>query len=338
MRLRTWSTLAFSLLAFGQLSCAVGGGMTPAEESMPAARAGLRPEYRIFYDALQDYGDWTLIEPYGYVFRPWENDVSWRPYAEGFWVPSDVYGWVWVSEEPFGWVTYHYGEWFYDRYQGWVWVPGLEWGPAWVNWQWTPDYIGWAPMSPPGYSSGLVPGGQYVYVPTAALPSPDLKAKVRTQEQLGTALGTPQPIERVRERDGVSFNAGPAFETIERFTGPLQRVKIEDVLHGAAEREKQAAQPGGAPERRPEAQKAPAAPLPRTSPELEEMRHAGEEAAREAKRIVESKGAPPPSIGLVRPAVKPAPKRESPVREKLERVRPRETPARRAAPDSTRKP
>jgi len=50
--------------------CAGTADLTPARVSMPAARAALRPELRIFYDALQDYGDWILIEPFGYVFRP----------------------------------------------------------------------------------------------------------------------------------------------------------------------------------------------------------------------------------------------------------------------------
>ena len=42
---------------------------------------------------------------------------------------------MWISAESFGWATYHYGNWMYDRYQGWVWIPGLDWGPAWVDWQ-----------------------------------------------------------------------------------------------------------------------------------------------------------------------------------------------------------
>src|SRR5262245_52948346 len=51
-------------------SCAASVGGLESAPAMPAARAGLRPEYRVFYDALTDYGDWTVVEPYGYVFRP----------------------------------------------------------------------------------------------------------------------------------------------------------------------------------------------------------------------------------------------------------------------------
>jgi len=98
------------------------------------ARIGLQPMYRPFFDELKDDGDWTLIEPYGWCFRPRVNFVAWRPYVDGWWEPSDYYGWVWTSTEPFGAITYHYGAWFYDEYQGWVWEPGLIWGPAWVAW------------------------------------------------------------------------------------------------------------------------------------------------------------------------------------------------------------
>ena len=120
---------------------------------MPAARAGLSAEYRVFYDALQDYGDWPLIEPFGYVFRPYgTRDETGARTSTATGRPREMYGWVWISSEPYGWATYHYGDWFYDDYQGWVWIPGLDWGPAWVSWVKTPDYIGWAPLFPPGYA------------------------------------------------------------------------------------------------------------------------------------------------------------------------------------------
>ena len=59
-------------LPLGLVSCAAGT-LVPERVSMPAARASLLPEFRIFYDSMVDYGDWILIEPYGYVFRPQVN-------------------------------------------------------------------------------------------------------------------------------------------------------------------------------------------------------------------------------------------------------------------------
>jgi hypothetical protein len=338
MRIRSWSMLAFALLALTQLSCATMG-LTPLPDTMPAARAGLSPEYRLFYDALQDYGDWTLIEPFGYVFRPYANVVGWRPYQYGYWAPSDLYGWVWISAEPYGWATYHYGDWLYDRYQGWVWIPGLDWGPAWVSWEESSDYIGWAPMFPPGYSPEWIPGGAYVYVPAATLPSADVQTRVRTKDQLGESLGTPRPIENPRKQGGVTFNAGPPFDLIERRSGPLPRVKIEDLFPAASP----IARSGGKPTpskqpavQRPGTQPAPAEPADSTGA-VEAMKRAAKEAAREARSVTEQKSAPPRSVGVVRAEAKrDAPPSETPG-EATPRERPRRPALERSEADSTKK-
>src|SRR5438132_1271400 len=72
---------AAAVVALLQLSCAASNG--PAfNNPMPAARAGLRPEYRVFYDELKEYGDWVLIEPYGFVFRPRTRFNDWSPYYD----------------------------------------------------------------------------------------------------------------------------------------------------------------------------------------------------------------------------------------------------------------
>ena len=54
-----------------------------------------------------------------------------------------------MSNYTWGWAPFHYGRWIRDSYHGWVWIPGYEWGPAWVQWRYSNDYIGWAPL-PPG--------------------------------------------------------------------------------------------------------------------------------------------------------------------------------------------
>jgi hypothetical protein len=45
-------------------------------------------------------------------------------------------------------VTYHYGRWANDRQLGWFWVPGDDWAPAWVDWRYGGDTVGWAPLPP----------------------------------------------------------------------------------------------------------------------------------------------------------------------------------------------
>ena len=53
-----------------------------------------------------------------------------------------------TNEDDWGWVVYHYGRWAHDRGLGWFWVPGDEWAPAWVDWRYGGDDIGWAPLPP----------------------------------------------------------------------------------------------------------------------------------------------------------------------------------------------
>ncbi len=109
------------------------------------AKAGVR--FGLFYNSLAPYGEWVDCS-YGNVWRPLNMEHGWRPYLYGRWVWTVDYGWYWVSEEPFGWATFHYGRWVYDDFYGWVWAPDDVWGPAWVEWRYSNDYIGWAPLSP----------------------------------------------------------------------------------------------------------------------------------------------------------------------------------------------
>ena len=294
-------------------SCA-SGGYAPQTPSMPAARAALRPEYRIFYDALQDYGDWVLIEPYGFVFRPRVDFASFRPYEDGFWAPSDPWGWVWISAEPFGWATYHYGNWFWDRFQGWVWTPGVDWGPAWVSWEIAGGYAGWAALPPQGMGYAAVPGGPYLYAPIDRLGATDLRGSLVTQEAIGPAAASGRPVENLVERDGVRFNLGPSFALVERARGgPLPRVKIEEALGPRAPEAKEESSPAAA-----------------AAPGVPEARAAATTVAREARELMKRGGRVPEKLPVVHaPAAKPA--AEAPAGPK----RPRASSRKGAPADST---
>ncbi len=102
--------------------------------------------FTLFYNSLQAHGEWITVG-FGTAWRPFHVGREWRPYLHGRWIWTD-YGWYWSSYEPYGWATYHYGRWTYDDYYGWIWIPGDEWGPAWVEWRYDDDYIGWAPLPP----------------------------------------------------------------------------------------------------------------------------------------------------------------------------------------------
>jgi len=279
------------VLAALSSSCAVSTPGIEPTRSMPAARAGLRPEYRIFYDTLSDYGQWLLIEPIGYVFRPQLDFNDWRPYSNGYWAPSDAYGWVWVSSEPYGWATYHYGRWYYDEFQGWVWTPGVDWGPAWVSWTQADQYIGWAPLAPGGSWNqprvANAPGGSYLFCAANQLGSTMLDLKPASA--LGAQAAAARPVVRSVLVDGVRAPAGPSIESIERAAGrPLPRVRITDLL--------QTVEPGAASPKQKEA-------ASRSSgiDRVLEARRAGEQAASETKGAQSRGGLVPTRVPVVRP-------------------------------------
>lgn len=231
MSTRSLAGFALALAFVATQSCAVadgpgtGGPATydaPPAPAQSVARMGLAPAYRGFYDALEGEGEWVLIEPYGWVFRPRVNFDSWRPYQQGWWEPSDVYGWVWNSLDSFGWVTDHYGSWFYDSYQGWVWQPGPVWGPAWVAWVGVGDYVGWAPLGPTAYDSyASVPSGMFTFAAARSFGG--------MQEGSHSSYFVRPPVDDARvseisnfdRRNGITFNRGPAFDELRRLGGPV---------------------------------------------------------------------------------------------------------------------
>ena len=291
--------IAVVFAALTQLSCAAAG-LTPVQHSQPVERMGLAPEYRIFYDALQDQGDWVFIQPVGYVFRPNVNFITWRPYEDGFWAPTDIYGWTWISAEPFGWATYHYGSWFYDRYYGWVWAPGRDWGPAWVAWQIADDYAGWSPLLNPGPSDDQIRGGAWSYAPLSALGTTALSGRL-LHDELHSRVQSVQPVRNLAEHAGVTFNRGPAFDLVERRTGPIPRVSIEPL--GDLE----PAGPGGGGARPQETRggtRAGAQAGDRAAAAaaaIAAVRRAAEEEARTARGLADREAPLPASVHVVRP-------------------------------------
>lgn len=105
-------------------------------------------QFGFFSSSLSPHGEWIVVESGVRVWRPYHISHQWRPYLFGRWIWTDDYGWYWMSNEPFGWITYHYGRWYNDDSYGWVWMPGDTWAPAWVEWRYDDNYIGWAPLSP----------------------------------------------------------------------------------------------------------------------------------------------------------------------------------------------
>ncbi len=167
----------------------------------------------VFYDRLAPYGQWTWLEGQ-YVFVPGNVDRFWRPYTDGRWVYTDRYGWMWISNEPFGWATYHYGRWGFSKRIGWFWVPGSRWAPAWVAWRQSDDYLAWAPL-PPSYDEGMsvdvsvhnVPSYYWQAVPSDQFLAPDLPRRiVRDPQRIQPVLERTQPIGNVVVNNTVVVN------------------------------------------------------------------------------------------------------------------------------------
>jgi uncharacterized protein YraI len=167
----------------------------------------------VFYDRLQPYGDWVWLQGQ-YVWVPANVDRQWRPYTYGRWVYTDRYGWMWTSDEPFGWATYHYGRWGFSNQVGWFWVPGSRWGPAWVSWRSSENYLAWAPL-PPSYDEDVsinirvetVPDYYWQVVPTGAFVSADLSRYiVRDESSYEPILQETRPLGNVTINNNVVVN------------------------------------------------------------------------------------------------------------------------------------
>jgi hypothetical protein len=103
------------------------------------------PELRYYADELDNRGRWVQSDEFGWVWQPNGVAEDWRPYSEGRWAPYPG-GMTWVSDEPWAYVAYHHGRWHWNAGLGWCWIPGVNYSPAWVAWNNTPGYCGWAPL------------------------------------------------------------------------------------------------------------------------------------------------------------------------------------------------
>lgn len=104
-------------------------------------------------DELSDYGEWINTRDYGYVWRPHKNQRgrydNWSPYRYGTWRYIAPFGWVWVSDEPWGYATSYYGRWVFVS-NDWCWTPYFgvrpRWYPSQVVFSNVGRHVYWYPM------------------------------------------------------------------------------------------------------------------------------------------------------------------------------------------------
>lgn len=178
-----------------------------------------------FYSSLGPHGEWISVDAGLYAWRPVNVAVGWRPYQIGRWVWSDD-GWYWDTDEPWGWATYHYGRWYCDDYYGWLWIPGYDWAPAWVEWRYGGDYIGWAPLGPYAvynarfgvhYSRHWVtPYHYWSFVDCHHMMHHDVHRYIYRSDDNARFIGRTRTGGSVRPGDGRALSRGPDPEYIER--------------------------------------------------------------------------------------------------------------------------
>lgn len=234
---RTLIAGLFTLLAF-----AAGVSLSGTAKLGLGGPAMAQGGYAIdqFYDELAPYGEWVYHPRHNYVWLPRAVDQGWRPYSVGQWLSTNEYGWYWDSYEPFAWAVYHYGRWGYEYDYGWYWVPGDTWAPAWVQWRYGTEYVGWAPVQPSSYG-GYAYGGParyappprddaWIFVRQTYLTSNVLYRHVLPRGNVYVALNRTTYVVRPHYRNGHVYNYGMPRDRWSRIT--RQRVHSHKIHRG----------------------------------------------------------------------------------------------------------
>ncbi|MGC1705299.1 MAG: DUF6600 domain-containing protein, partial [Pseudolabrys sp.] len=165
--------------------------------------------------ALEQYGMWRPHPRFGDVWVPAGIPPDWRPYQYGHWVYTDEWGWYWVSDDVeanWGWVVYHYGRWAFERGFGWFWVPGDEWAPAWVNWRYGDEYVGWAPLPPDELVGAYeVEPAYWAFVPGRYLAAPRLRTYFVPVYRRSVILRTTNIVNRTVPVHGARLAVNPGI-------------------------------------------------------------------------------------------------------------------------------
>jgi len=87
------------------------------------------PYYAAGFGSLYSYGSWFDCGGYGFGWRPFGAGLGWSPFMDGQWITDPMYGWTWVSYQPWGWAPYHYGGWLFNAgCGGWFYSPPIYYG------------------------------------------------------------------------------------------------------------------------------------------------------------------------------------------------------------------
>ena len=200
------------------LACALAVSGVSAPIFLGATTPAMAQTADDMQEALDNYGHWVRLAPYGEVWVPDGVPRDWQPYEYGHWVYTDDWGWYWVSdpaEDDWGWVVFHYGRWVHDR-GSWFWVPGDEWAPAWVDWRYGGDTIGWAPLPPDDLIDAYdAQPDDWLFVPLRYIGEPRLRTHFLPRDRRAFMLRDTHVINRPVHVEGrrlwVNPGLAPAF-------------------------------------------------------------------------------------------------------------------------------
>lgn len=251
--------------------------------AIPAPRAEAQVSISVslgsFYDELSPYGSWVECR-WGECWVPRGVPDDWQPYSNGHWIYT-VYGWTWVSDDPWGSDPYHFGAWDFVGRWGWVWVPGTVWAPAWVTWSYSDRYVGWAPMPPTatfgssGYSGRpvVVSESRYVFVPSSRFVGANVRSAREAPRLNAEILRQATPATRFDVSGGIVRNVGVPLAAVQQATP--RRIETREI--GLARTSPRSLSPTGglspapvsivAPRSEIEARATRSVPEPRPAPE-----------------------------------------------------------------------
>ena len=197
--------------------------LSPFAASNSVAGVSVGFSVSMFNGPLSQCGYWVDRAPYGRCWHPAYVSSSWRPYCNGYWMWTDD-GWYWVSDEPWAWACYHYGRWAYDSYYGWIWVPDTVWGPSWVAWRSSDEYVGWAPLSPESrfgargefvFREELIRPSAFVFVDVRHFSEPITPHVVIVNNQ--AIINKTVNVTKITRVNNVVINNGPNVQVVQRF-------------------------------------------------------------------------------------------------------------------------
>ncbi|MHB2168430.1 DUF6600 domain-containing protein [Alsobacter sp. R-9] len=192
---------------------------------------GQRVTTQMLYDEVARTGEFVQIKGLGRAWKPDDVDDDWKPYTRGRWIFNQQVGWYFESHEPWAEVTYHYGRWYDDPDEGWVWIADTEWAPAWVEWRYSRQHVGWRPLPPRqaprvARRSGreTVVREEWVFVPTERITTERISTViVEEPQQITTIYRETRPMGRVERRGSYAVNFGLDPDVVRRES----RVTIE---------------------------------------------------------------------------------------------------------------